>query len=305
MDSDQPMSLQRSPGRSSRSATLKFVLLAVAVIATSCSGGSLDSFTGTTTTSVPVSTVAPTTAAPTTTIAPATTSTASPTTTTTTTTTTTLPATTSTALACGGSGGLPTGAENHTLAAADVDGDGADDTIHTYTLGDPLAGGGWWIQVSFASGGGASMQLLDSAIEFSGSIAIDGYDINGDGRDEFFAKVGAGASSQLIAVFDVPGCTIRRPSLNGFDAVFIISGGINFTSGITCTDVDSNGFNDFLTTRDGERIGATNDFTVDVTDYSYVAGQFSVVGTSTEIISAADPAFVNYGRLTCGPVVWS
>ncbi len=206
---------------------------------------------------------------------------------------------------CGGSGGLPSGAANHTLAAADVDGDGALDTIHTYTLGDPLADGGWWVQVSFASGGGDAMQLIDSAIEFSGSIAINGYDINGDGRDEFFVKVGAGASSQLIALLDVPGCAIRRASLNGFDAVFIINGGLNFTSGITCTDIDGNGFNDLITTREGERIGATNDFSITVTDYSYVSGQLNVVGTSDETISADDPTFIDYGRLACGPVIWS
>jgi len=191
------------------------------------------------------------------------------------------------------------------LAAADVDGDGNNDTIHTYTLGDPMAGGGWWLQVSFANGGGDSMQLVDPGIELSGSRPIDGYDINGDGRDEFFATVGAGASAQIIGLFDVPGCFIRRISSGGFDSSFPISGGINFTSGIGCADVDGNGFNDFLLILDGQRIGSSSDFSVDTISYSLAAGQLTQVQASNQVINVADPAFSDIGRLVCGPVTWS
>jgi len=196
-------------------------------------------------------------------------------------------------------------AENHSLAAADVDGDGADDTIHTYTLGDPMAAGAWWIQVSFASGGGDAVQILDAGVNFSGSVPVDGYDINGDGRDEFFATVDAGASARILGMFDVPGCTIRRVSLGGYDSTLVISGGINFVSGATCTDIDGNGFNDFLVVRDGQRIGSSNDFSFTTISYSLLNGQLTQVSTGTETINTSDPAFVDYGRLVCGSVVWS
>jgi len=264
------------------------VVAAIALISVSCSSGSSNSLAAASTT----------TAAPTTTTAAPSTTTAAPT-------TTTAAPTTTAALTCGGNGGIPVAAANHSIAAADVDGDGAPDTIHTYTLGDPMAAGAWWVQVSFASGGGDAAQVLDPGVNLSGSRPIDGYDINGDGRDEFFATVGAGASAQIIAVFDVPGCTIRRAGLGGVDAAFPISGGINFTSGIACTDVDGNGLNDFLVIRDGQRIGSTSDFTINVTSYSLLNGQLSQVSSNTETVNTSDPAFADYGRLVCGPVTWS
>jgi len=168
-----------------------------------------------------------------------------------------------------------------------------------------MATGAWWVQVSFASGGGDAVQILDPGVNLSGSFPIDGYDINGDGRDEFFATVDAGASAQILGVFDVPGCTIRRVSLGGYDSTLVLSGGINFVSGVTCTDIDGNGFNDFLVVRDGERIGSSNDFMFNNTSYSLLNGQLTQVSVATETISAADPAFVDYGRLVCGPVTWS
>jgi len=161
------------------------------------------------------------------------------------------------------------------------------------------------LQVSFANGGGDSMQLVDPGIELSGSRPIDGYDINGDGRDEFFATVGAGASAQIIGLFDVPGCFIRRISSGGFDSSFPISGGINFTSGIGCADVDGNGFNDFLLILDGQRIGSSSDFSVDTISYSLAAGQLTQVQASNQVLNVADPAFSDIGRLVCGPVTWS
>jgi len=196
-------------------------------------------------------------------------------------------------------------AANHSLAAADVDGDGAPDTIHTYTLDDPMSGNGWWVQVSFASGGGNAMQLIDPGIELSGSRPIDGYDINGDGRDEFFATVGAGASAQIIGLFDVPGCFIRRISSGGFDSAFPISGGINFTSGIGCADANGDGLNDELLIHDGQRIGSSSDFSVDTFRYSLAGGQLTQVAAGNQVINVADPAFSDIGRLVCGPVTWS
>ncbi len=252
------------------------IVAVVAVISVSCSSGSSNSLAAATTTTPTTTTVAATTTTP----------------------TTTTPA-------CGGNGGIPVAAANHSIAAADVDGDGAPDTIHTYTLGDPMAAGAWWVQVSFASGGGNAAQILDPGVNLSGSRPIDGYDINGDGRDEFFATVGSGASAQIIAVFDVPGCTIRRASLGGVDAAFPISGGINFTSGIACTDIDGDGFNDFLVIRDGQRIGSTSNFTINVTNYSLLNGQLSQFSTAIETINTSDPTFADYGRLVCGPVTWS
>jgi len=168
-----------------------------------------------------------------------------------------------------------------------------------------MADGGWWVQVSFASGGGDSMQLIDSGIELSGSRPIDGTDINSDGRDEFFATVGAGASSQIIGLFDVPGCFIRRVSINGFDAAFIVNGGLNFTSGIGCSDTNGDGLNDVLLTFDGQRIGSSSDFSVDTIGYSLASGQLTQVSAVNQVINVADPQFSNIGRLVCGPVTWS
>ncbi len=266
------------------------LLMAVALLAASCSGDSgaapSPSSTSTTTTS--------TTTTSTTTTSTTTTSTTSTTTTTSTTITTTVPES-----ACGGSGALPELAENHSLAGGDVNGDGDIDTIHTYSIGDPSLAGAWWLQVSFANGGGASQQLLDPGTSLAGARPFDGFDINGNGKDEFFARVGAGASTSEFGLFEVVDCTIHRIALDGQPSVFTAGASVNFVSGFECVDIDANGANDFLIVYTGSRLGETDEFEITAAQYFVLDGMVTFMLADGIGGNINDPDFAKFASAGC------
>ena len=180
------------------------VAVSMTLILISCS--SSDSAAPTTTSTTTTTTTTTTTAAPTTT----TTTTAAPTTTTTSTTTTEPPAD------CPGDGAIPGGVVDHTIAGGDIDGDGDVDTLHTYAEeGADAASKTWWLQVSFAGGGGTTVSLDYPNIAFADVLTFDGIDINGDGTDEIFAKVGGGDHVRVYDVFVVINCDLTATTSEG------------------------------------------------------------------------------------------
>lgn len=289
---------------------------AVALVATSCGNSLSDSAAVASSTTEPASASATTSTSPpsttattpTTTAAPATTAeptTTAPTTSAVPTTTTEAPVTTTTAVACLGDGVLPGDAANHSLAAGDVDGDGLLDTIHTYTLDDPSVPGAWWTQISFAAGGGTAAQIWDSSTSYSGATPVDGMDINGDGRDEFFIYLGgAGSEAKLLGLFMVDGCTIDRVGY----ATDIASSPppiLTVTYGITCADTDGNGGVDVLTVSTGPMVGVEGDVTITRRRFSLVDGSLVDRGTDAITVPLTDPATANIGKVICDGVVWS
>ena len=209
--------------------------------------------------------------ASTTTAAPTTTSTQEPTT------TTQAPPVTEPEPACPGSGALPGQAENNSLAAADTNGDGTADTLHSYTIGDPTVVGAWWLQVSFAGGGGGTLQIMDVGAGIGGVRVYDGTDLNGSGKEEFFAKVGAGASVNILGLFEVVDCTLRRVTIDGQPTEFAIGGSINFVNGLDCIDLDVDGVNDFIVVYTGQRLGESAEFEITAAQYALVDGALQFI----------------------------
>ncbi len=244
----------------------------------------------------------PTSSTSTTSTSTSTTSTTTTSTTSTSTTSTTSITTTTTTLpepVCGGSGALPDLAENHSLAGGDVNGDGDVDTIHTYSIGDPSLAGAWWLQISFANGGGASQQLLDPGTSLAGARPFDGFDINGNGKDEFFARIGAGASTSEFGLFEAIDCAIHRITLDGQPSVFTAGASVNFVSGFECVDIDANGANDFLIVYTGSRLGDTDEFEITAAQYSVLDGQASFMLADGIGGNINDPDFAKFASAGC------
>jgi len=161
-----------------------------------------------------------TTEAPTTTAGPETTTTTS---TSTTTTTTTMPSVCPTPVA------LKEGTLKFAGVAGDFDGDGFSDEMLTYQA----APNDWRVRVVFADGGGADAEIthIDDLIP---PRPIGGFDADGDGSDEAFVIVGAGASTTLVGLFDVANCVVTRVSNGGVPAVFSVGASVGAGSGLVC-----------------------------------------------------------------------
>lgn len=276
---------------------LPFVLLAsLALLAAACGddSGEAAPTTTTTTTEAPSTTVEdPTTTTTTTT-------TEAPTTTESTTTTTAAPATTTTvASQCPGSGALPDDAQYGTLAGADVDGDGDIDTLHAYATGDPDAPNQWWLQVSFTGGGGATYAVDHPGALLSGVRANDGVDLNGDGTEEFFAKIGAGAAATIIGLFDVIDCEIVHVTVDGSPTELTVGASVGNFSGFECLDIDANDANDFLLVYTGQRLGDSDDFEVTAIQYALQNGTLQLILADGLGMTEGEPGFMEFGGEPC------
>lgn len=242
-----------------------------------------------TTTSTPSSTVAPSTTAPPST-APPTTETAAP--------QDTSPDSPASDDQCPGDGALPPDALAATLAGADVDGDGDVDTIHAYATGTDTPTD-WWLQVSFAGGGGSVLAIDTPGVSLSGVEARDGVDLNGDGTEEFFARIGAGATVAIVGVFDVIDCELVHVTLDGVPVQLSTGASIANISGFQCLDVDGNGANDFLVVYAGERLGESNDFEVTASQYALMDGTLDLILADGLAMTEGDPGFLEFGAEDC------
>jgi hypothetical protein len=66
--------------------------------------------------------------------------------------------------------------------------------------------------------------------------ANDGVDLNGDGTEEFFAKIGAGASATVMGIFDVIDCDLVHVTVDGAPAELTIGASVGNFSGYECLD---------------------------------------------------------------------
>lgn len=273
---------------------------AVALLAVSCGDDGESAATTTTTTEAPASTS--TTEAPPSTEAPQTTTSTSTTSTTSTTTSTTTTSTTTEAppaAQCPGDGALPADAQYASLAGADVDGDGDVDTLHAYATGDPDTPNQWWLQVSFAGGGGSTYAVNNPGALLSGVRANDGVDLNGDGTEEFFAKIGTGASATIMGLFDVIDCELVHVTIDGQPTELTIGASVGNFSGYECLDIDLNGANDFLLVYRGQRLGDSNDFEVTAIQYALVDGELDQILADGLGMTEGDPGFMEFGGEEC------
>jgi len=263
--------------------------VAVAAVASACGGGStaLDGLSTTTTTAA-VSTTAPppdTTAAapaPTTTETPDTTTTAAVTTTAMAVTNTADPTTTSPA--CVG-GSIPVDV-SVTIPAevGDFDGDGANDTLMAFAVGDPTVGGAWWVRIEFARGGSTSAQMVDGFLTAAHPALLPGIDINGDGRDEFLVNVGGtGTEATILGLYEVSGCTIHRLALPG-SPPGTLTDTFTITFGYSCLDSDGDGITDIFSNLSGDFLGVEVSYTITRHNYSLAGGL--LVDRGTEVFTS-------------------
>jgi hypothetical protein len=201
---------------------------------------------------------------------------------------------------CPGDGALPGDATAATLAGADVDGDGDVDTIHAYATGsDSGTPDQWWLQVSFAGGGGSVLAIDTPGVSLSGVEARDGVDLNGDGTEEFFARIGAGATVAIVGVFDVIDCALVHVTLDGVPVQISTGASIANISGFECLDLDGNGANDFLIVYTGERLGDSNDFEITASQYALMDGSLELILADGLAMTEGDPGFLEFGGEDC------
>lgn len=243
-----------------RPAPWQLAAVAVAVIASACSGdGGSDA--------------APTsTAAPSTTHAP-TTSTADP----------------SAAAACP-TIEVPDGATEPTQAEGDVDGDGAADGLRSYRAGD-----GWHLAVDLAAGGGAVTTVV--TFDEIGVSVLGGADVDGDGGDEVWARTGAGASATIVGLARLVDCQLVRVTFaGGQPAELPVGGSVGTTTGLHC-EAQLDPAAD-LTAYTATNTGDTS-YDVTATEYA-LEGTVLVAGaTQTAPATVGDDLFARATTFTC------
>ncbi len=228
----------------------------MALVAAACVGGGVSDVTDPTaatssttssSTSTTVATTTTTTAPTSTTVAETTTTTVATTTTTTapTTTTTTAPTTTTTVVrsttttalpvVCAPLSPVPASAMEVTTVPVNVDGDNLADLMTVYRVEET-----WGLRIDVGVGGAVVEAILD-VFALDPVAAIGGFDIEGDGSDELFVKVGSGAYATLIQLFDFKDCTITPITLDTIDdandgvtAIFGVGASIGTVSALTC-----------------------------------------------------------------------
>jgi hypothetical protein len=210
-----------------------------------------------------------------------------------TTTTTEVTTTTSPPPACGAVV-VPEDAEELTEVAGDADGDGTDDALRTYRVGEA-----WHLQVELAAEGGADLPLPS----FGGAVGIiGGADIDGDGADEVWARTGSGASATIVGLARLVDCELVRVAFaSGELAELPIGGSVGTTSGLECRETPDD---------PADLVGYTATLT-DGTTYDVAATRFALEGTSlveqgtdTSTVDALDgDAFLPVTSFRCGDLV--
>lgn len=135
------------------------------------------------------------------------------------------PATPGTAQACPPVA-VPGGATEVMSASGDLDGDGAADDVTSYRHG-----GAWRLQVSLVVGG------ADLAVDVVGPGALRAVgvaDLDEDGTGEVVAVVGAGASAQIVGLFDFADCQLTAITLDGEPARFPVGASAQQASALEC-----------------------------------------------------------------------
>lgn len=118
-----------------------------------------------------------------------------------------------------------------TAKQVDMDGDNDADDLMAYRLGND-----WRLRVELTSGGGADAVVpgIDPAV--SHLKALGGFDIGGGPTQEAFAIVGAGASTALIGIWTLDGCSLQRVTLNGDPSEFPVGATVSNLSALMCLE---------------------------------------------------------------------
>lgn len=204
-------------------------------------------------------------------------------------TTTTEPPTTTQAPACPAVS-VPAEATEITEVEGDVDGDGTDDELRSYRLGEE-----WHIQVELAADGGS-----DVVVDTFGSAAavVGGADVDGDGRDELWARVGSGASTTIVALAQLVDCELRWVAdETGARAEMPVGGSVGTVSGVECggsVDPEAD-----LTVYVSTLLGEGPEYETVATEHRLEDGRLLALGSQAGSVDATTDEFTRYVRFTC------
>ncbi|MCU0281442.1 MAG: hypothetical protein MUE66_06375 [Acidimicrobiia bacterium] len=212
------------------------------------------------------------------------------------------------ALDCG-TGGTPLPAAlppGWTSATADFDGNGINDTLHVWNDGFH-----WYAHIE-TDGGFGAQTVLSTHVSDSAK-ALGGHDINGDGLEEVFLRVGTGASTNIVGLYtlyqpdpdEIPLFTcglepvLFAPAMA--EASFVIGGSVMHGDGLQCRA------NHVLRQYQAETVDGTH-WTQDRYNYRYwpdflIArpSLWQVSHTQHALVSPADDPLIQLGYgLNCG-----
>ena len=198
--------------------------------------------------------------------------------------------TTARAAACPATG-VPASASDVATAPGDLDGDHEADELTSYRAAD----GAWHVQVRLAAGGGADL-LLPAAGDASVQV-LGGADLDGDGRDEAWARTGAGASAAIVGLVRLTDCSLSRITFaSGDPAEFAVGGTVGTAAGLEC--------------RAGTAGSVLTSYTATNTgdgSYEVVAQEWALDGTSlvpgasrTTTVAANDDTLARASSFSCG-----
>jgi len=207
-------------------------------------------------------------------------------------------------LACGSGGTpLPGGDPPNGLStgSGDFDGDGLQDNLYVWTDGSS-----WIAHIRTGDGFGAQAVLPTHPLDHA--KALGGYDVNGDGIDEAFLKVGTGASSEVVGLYtlyqpdpdEIPfyTCGLEEVAM----ASWVIDAGLLTQTGLQCRG------HRYLRVYYQETSDGIS-YSQNRYDYDYLPRFASAVPstslrsslTGILLVSPTDDALINLaGRFTCG-----
>lgn len=136
---------------------------------------------------------------------------------------------------------LPSGAARVRTLTADLDGDGAADTVTSYALGTRPAAGDWHLRVSFAAGGGSDTTVAEDPapgeVRVLGAVVLGASSEPGGEpvRPVFFALTGSGASARTVGLYRVDGCDLLPlVDRSGHQASFLVGASVGHQEGLRC-----------------------------------------------------------------------
>ena len=188
----------------------------------------------------------------------------------------------------------PEGAVGVSQANADVDGDGAEDTVFAYRRSD----GGRRLAVELAGGRTAAVDASANPSEGPSPLSVlGGIDLGGDG-DTVAAVTGAGASVVTVGLFQFDDCSLARVTFeSGAGVELPVSGAITHGDGLRCAESDGEPPLTRLsaTSTDGETFTATE------TGYRIEGSTLMELDSRTETLTrgADDEQIAAYYTLDC------
>ena len=186
----------------------------------------------------------------------------------------------------------PSGGISQSKLDADVDGDGRADAVGLFLVGDAE----WHLHVTLAATGTADVTL--SVLGSDSVSVLGGADVDGDGAEEIWATIGAGASATIIGLARFADCALTQVTFaGGRPAEFPIGGSVGTASGLECS-AGANGGTD-LTAYTASNSGE-GQYDVEATGYALDGSVLTRTETSTSSVRTSEAAFQRATGFACG-----